>query len=402
MKIVQYMLGFRNADGGVVRAVIDLCAALAQRGHQVIVLTMDASDAPPDWDGRDGRPALSKLPLGRWLPHCVGSDGMRQARQAFAGADVIHLHVPWDPICAQLGRLARRMNVPYFLSVHGMLDDWTMARKAVKKRIYLALAGRRLLEQAVAVQCSAQVEMEQSSKWYPRGRSVVVPLLFDLEPYRQLPGPQIALGKFADLAVGDPVALHVGRLHPIKRIEMLLDAAARLSARNMPCTVIIAGSGDAAYEKQLRERAAAMGLAQRVIFAGFVAGEEKMSLYQAADVVVHPSAHESFGFVTTEALACGTPIVTTKAVNIWPELESSGGALIAEQSAEAIAQAMEALLMDKPRRQQMGRRGRQWVFDHLEPTRVVQLYETMYREAISSKPKELRPARDAAAPPPAR
>jgi len=383
MKIVQYMLGFRNADGGVVRAVIDLCAALAQRSHEVIVFTTDASDAPPSWDGRDGRPRLFRLPFSRWLPACLGLAGMQEVRHLYTGADVIHLHVPWDPICAQLGKMARRVNLPYVLSAHGMLDDWTMARKSLKKRMYLALAGRRLLEQAAAVQCSAQTEMEQSSKWYPRGRGVVAPLLIDLRPYRQLPGPELARRKFPQLTGGDPIALYVGRLHPIKRIELLLDAAAMLLQRRTSCKVIIAGLGDLEYEKHLRNHAAKNGLTDRITFAGQVMGDEKLSLYQAADVLVHPSAHESFGLVLVEALACGTPVVTTKAVNIWRELEAGGGAMIVDQSAEAIADATDVIVRDQERRHQMGALGRQWVFNHLEPERVVGLYESMYREAIT-------------------
>ena len=379
MKIIQYMLGFRNADGGVVRAVIDLCNALALRGHSVTVLTTDASDAPPEWNGGAGRPAMRKLAFSRMLPALLSRAALAQARETFAGADVIHLHVPWDPICAQLGRLARSTDIPYVLTVHGMLDDWTMASKAAKKRIYLRLAGRRLLERAAFVQCGAASEMEQSRRWYPRGRSVVVPLLFDLEPFKILPGPELARQKFAALNGAHANILYVGRLHPIKRIEMLLDAVQQLT--NQQIRVLIAGSGDASYEEHLRGEVARRKLNDRVAFLGFVGGPEKLSLYQAADVVVHPSAHESFGFVLVEALACGTPVITTRAVNIWPELQQSGGAIITDQTSQAIAHAVEGALENRQRLADMGRAGRQWVSNHLDADRLSGEYESLYRRA---------------------
>src|SRR5688500_4578575 len=161
MKIIHYMLGFRSRDGGVVRAVIDLSNVLARRGHDVIALTTDGSDAPADWDGREGRPLLRALSFNKIGQGVLTRTAKAQAEQTLRGADVLHLHVPWDLICVQMARLARTLNVPYFMSVHGMLDDWCFAQKSWKKRLYMGLVGRRMLEQAAAVHCMAQAEREQ-------------------------------------------------------------------------------------------------------------------------------------------------------------------------------------------------------------------------------------------------
>lgn len=383
MKIVQYMLGFRNADGGVVRAVIDLCNALAQRGHQVIALTTDASDAPRNWDGKANRPELRMLAVSRLAPMLASRAALSLARDAFGDAHIIHLHVPWDPVCAQLARLARSMSIPYVLTPHGMLDDWTMNEKSAKKRLYLGLAGKRLLERAAFVHCSAHVEAQQSAKWYPRGRSSVVPLPFDLEPYRNLPGEQAARREFPQLSQRDPVVLYLGRLHPIKRIEMLLDAVAQVVDTGTPLQLVVAGTGDADYERMLRQRAASSKLAQRIVFTGFISGQRKLSIYQAADFFVLPSAHESFGYAALEALACGTPAIVTRAVNIWSELESSGGVLVTGESAESLAAGLRQLAADGASRQRMGELGRAWTFHYFDPQRGIELYERMYRDAAS-------------------
>jgi glycosyltransferase involved in cell wall biosynthesis len=165
---------------------------------------------------------------------------------------------------------------------------------------------------------------------------------------------------------------------------MLLDALQQMTDQH--ARALIAGSGDAGYEEHLHREVARRNLDDRVAFLGFVGGREKLSLYQAADIVVHPSAHESFGLALVEALACGTPVITTRAVNIWPELDGSGGAVISDQSSTALARAVEESLANGQRLVDMGRAGREWVFDHLDADRVSEQYEDLYRRAVGEHP----------------
>ncbi len=192
MNIVHYMAQFRVESGGVMRAVLDMCQALAVRGENVTLVTFDRTDVPRDWSGRDGKPSVVTVRKAR---RRLDRASAARLRQTLADADVVHLHVPWDAVCLQVARLARAAHVPYLVSVHGMLDDWCMAQSRIKKRLYLALGGRRFLERAGAVHCTAEAEARQSSKWYPRGRAVVVPLIVDVAPYQDLPGPQLARRK---------------------------------------------------------------------------------------------------------------------------------------------------------------------------------------------------------------
>jgi glycosyltransferase involved in cell wall biosynthesis len=381
MRIVHHLERFRLSDGGVVRAVIDLCNALADAGHRITVLTFDDADAPKDWNGRDGRPALIHLTRAR-LPLRLSRASAGSAKAAIQGADLLHLHVPWDPACVHLASIARAAGRPYVLSIHGMLDEWTIRLKGFKKRLYLALGGKGMLERAAFVHCTAQSEMDQSQRWYPRGRSVVIPLLVDLSPFDPLPGAEMARQRFDSLRIGAPVILFVGRLHPIKRLDLLIRAAAKLKAMAVPFRLVLAGPGEPDHEKELRRLAAELGLERDVDFPGFVGGIEKVSLYQVASVFVLPSFHENFGVVSIEAMACGTPVVATPGVNIHAELKGSGGAAICEPTAEAMAEALAGILRDPQRRAEMGRRARHWVFADLHPDRIRAAFEAMYRKAV--------------------
>ncbi len=182
---------------------------------------------------------------------------------------------------------------------------------------------------------------------------------------------------------GEPVVLFVSRLHPKKRLDVLIEAAARLRDDGLACRFLIAGTGESDYEQQLRDLVQQRDLGDCVYFLGFVSGLEKLSLYEAADVFVLPTFQENWGFVLIESLACATPLITTRAVDIWPELQTSGGAVIVDPTVDATVAAISEILGDRERLEAMGSQGRAWVFDNLSIDRVVDRYEQLYRREPS-------------------
>lgn len=384
MRIAHYLKRISLAEGGVVRAVLDLCGALAQAGHEVTLITYDPSDVPPEWGEAGARaPRVVTIPPPTIPGGVLGARAKQLAADVIRESDCLHLHAVWTTSNAQLAALARRAGKPYVVSIHGMLDDWSMSQRRAKKTMYLRLFGRRVLESARVVHCTAQFERDQAVKWFPRGSATVIPLVFDLSPFANPPGPEIARGKYSDLAGGAKSLLFLSRLHEKKRPELLLRALRLLLDRGMDVHAFLAGTGEPAYVQSLRSLAGELELDGRAHFLGLVVGPEKVSLYQAADLFVLPTSQENFGFVLPEALACATPAITTKGVDIWPELEESGGAVIVEPDPEPIANAAQELLEDDARRGEMGRKGRDWVFSHLDGARVVSEYERMYEQAAA-------------------
>ncbi len=384
MKIAHYLNRIDLAEGGVVRAVLDLCAVMAARGHAVTLLTHDPQDIPSEWEGSSAPRVVQVRPPTR-RPGLFDKDVLAAFAERFAECDVVHLHTPWDPANLQLASIARRLHKPYVLTVHGMLDDWSMGQKSAKKRLYHMTFAKGLLERAALVHCTAQAELAQARRWIGRGRGVVVPLLFDTAPFESLPGPERAREHWAGaFATGRPVLLFLSRLHPKKGVHVLLDAVANLERRGMAVEVVIAGTGDEPYTGELRSQAERLGLTERVHFVGLVTGELKVSLYQAADLFVLPTSQENFGFVLPEALACGTPVVTTRGVDIWPELESSGGAVIADHGADAIADSAYHLAASPEKRAAMGEAGRAWVLAALHPDVVAGQFVQFYERAIEA------------------
>lgn len=381
LRLAHYLPQIRLEQGGVVRAVLDLCKILAGRGHDVTLITSDARDVPEGWSSNvPGLPRLLTIDPPHGLFAMLSRRARDEALQALRNLDVLHLHAPWISSNLQLATLCRRIGLPYILSPHGMLDDWSMAQKTLKKRLYLAVAGNRLLRGASRIHCTARGELEQAGKWFDAARGVVLPLLVDLSEFRALPGPRAAREKFPFLSEETPTLLYLSRLHHKKGIWALLDAVALLRKRGCAVRLVMAGPGEEALLNHLERRAVELGVQDAVHLPGMIRGVEKISLYQAADLFVLPTSQENFGLVLFEALACETAVLTTRGVDIWPELQQAG-AVIASADPAALAGTIARLLEDRAALRERGRRGREWVLSHLDPDRIADGYESMYREA---------------------
>lgn len=378
MNIVHYVPGINLEQGGVVRAILDWCSVFARRGHRVTLLTYQGKDIPPEWfAGGSGLPTAILLNEPAAVHrNLLAPAAIRKAQASIAAADVLHLHAPWLNGNLQMAKLARKHRVPYVVTIHGMLDDWSMSQRTLKKRIYLLLLGRRFLDRAACVHCTAQAELDQAKKWFGNPRTAVLPYIVDLSAFENLPGPEIARQKFAPAAATEPKILYLSRLHEKKGVDVLIAAAGILRDRNIPFHLMIAGVAEDDYESQLRRQVESLKLGDRATFLGMVKGVEKVSLYQAADVFVLPTSSENFGLVLIESLACRTPIITTRGTDIWSELQSAGGWIV-ERSPQVLADKIAESLSD-PAARQRGEQGRTWVFENLQEASLAARYEAMY------------------------
>lgn len=391
MHIVHYLQRIWLRDGGVVRAVLDLCSGTADAGHRVTLVCCDDQDVPEAWKrGEPGTPRALRIgPPGR-LGGLLGSSIRRQIRPCIRQADVVHLHVLWDPVQLAFASVARELGIPYIQTPHGMLAAWPMAQKAAKKRIYYHAIGARLMRDAACVHFTAQGELDQSRRWLRHDRTRVVPLLFDLAPYRDLPGPEPARARFSLPQAEAPTVLFMGRVHAQKNPHLLIRAAAALRERGLDARFVIAGPAEPAYEQELRRLAAELGVQDRVGFLGLVSPDIRTSLYQACDLLCLPTCTESFGLVYFEAMAAGTPVLTTKGAATWRELEASGGGVTIDGiespgAFDQLVDRLDELLRDRPRLETMGQAGRRWVLQNLAPPRTLSQYETMYADAAAKE-----------------
>lgn len=172
-----------------------------------------------------------------------------------------------------------------------------------------------------------------------------------------------------------PTVGTVGRLQRWKRVELLLDAAARVLEREPEVRFLVVGGGDPAvdpgYPEELRRRAEALGIAAAVTFTGHV--DDAADRMSTLDVLAHTARQEPFGLVITEALVRGVPVVAPSEGGP-AEIVRDGvdGLLVDPVDSDAVATAIRTLLRDPERRRRMGAAGRARVIERFTEARMAE------------------------------
>jgi glycosyltransferase involved in cell wall biosynthesis len=172
--------------------------------------------------------------------------------------------------------------------------------------------------------------------------------------------------------------LYLGRLHPIKGIELLLEAWNGLQVRHPRWELVVAGGGASAYVASLRKLAKSLRL-ERLHFFGPVFGERKSQLYHASDIFVLPTKSENFGMAVAEALGHGLPVITTRRAP-WTGLVDHRCGWWVERTHEDLSAAMEdGMQLADAVRMEMGHRGRQWMLEEFDWDVIGSRMEAVYR-----------------------
>jgi len=271
---------------------------------------------------------------------------------ALPRADICHIHGVWNVPEWWAAYLARRAGVPYVISPRGMLLPQAMERGRWRKAAAFALLDGRNLRGASMLHATSGLEADALRALEVGVPIAMVPNGVDVQ------GADVASGGFRG-RLGIPgdgfVVLFLGRLHRIKRLDLLAEAFAVLRATHPGAHLVLAGPDEQGLAPDLMRRLAAHAPFVHII--GDVHGGDKWALLKDADVTVQCSDSESFGLAVVESLASGVPAVVARTCP-WREIETQGCGLWVEQTAPAIAAALRDLADDPRRRAQMGERAR--------------------------------------------
>lgn len=343
--------------GGPVRSLEGLLGELSRIGVEVRVLTTDSNgdtrlDMPRGWTAWKGVP-VRYMP--RVLPPSLapglGVVAYREARRA----DVVHVTGLFS-VASMQGLVAGiSAGRPVVLSPRGVLQAEALkfGRSAQKMALLRALSP--LLARVSLFHATSDEEAHSVQHVLgPSAPVVVIPNGTPIAPVsivqarraRQPERPRIGF---------------VGRLHPIKALERLIDACALLRDRGNDFELCIAGPApDPRYRQSLVERVEHVGLAERTSFEGEVLGERKDDFYASLRVFVLPSRSENFGNVVVEALAFRTPVVASRGTP-WRHLEAVGAGRWVENDPESLANAIEPYLQRRELAENAGANGRRLV-----------------------------------------
>ena len=384
LRILQVVSAYHPAVryGGPIRSVHGLAAALARRGHDIHVYTTSV-DGPSDLDVPLDHPVeldgvkvhYFRVPMLRRLWWSPGLG--RRLRQSVTDFDAVHVHAVflWPMLAA--AREAARAQVPYVVAPRGMLIRDVIHRKSRwVKSAWINMVERKSLAQAAAVHVTAQIEAtELKALGLPTPHVTCIPNGVQW-PTEFLP---LSAGPFSRLP--ERYVLFLSRISWKKGLDRLITAWQ--SVPEIP--LVIAGNDDEGYQPKLVELARTLGLSERIQFLGPVQDAHKWALYKHARLFVLPSYSENFGNVVAEAMAMGCPVAVTPEVGIAPLVESTGAGIVVGGAPAEFSKAVQDLLANPTRLQQMGTRGQHVAREHLSWDAVAAHTENLYRQIIHSQ-----------------
>lgn len=265
--------------------------------------------------------------------------------------DVVHINCCWVPCCALVQKWAQQNDYKVVLTPHGMLEPWIIARHYwTRKFPALLLYQKATVKNADCLHATAESEKENLLKLGYNNRIQIIPNGVDVESI-----PMKSSWKRTK------TILFLSRVHIKKGINFLIEAVATLKDELNGYRVIIAGEGEENYIQELQSLAKENGISDIIQFVGGVYGYQKWELFQTADVFVLPTHSENFGIVIAEALACGTPVITTKGTP-WQELETYNCGWWTEIGTQATIKALRSFLsLTEIELKEMGINGRKLI-----------------------------------------
>jgi glycosyltransferase involved in cell wall biosynthesis len=245
-------------------------------------------------------------------------------------------------------RAMRKSKTPYFVYPHGMLDPWFKKKyplKHLKKWFYWPWGEYRVLRDAKAVlfTCEQERILARRSFWMYRCNEKIVNY-GTAEPKGDVSSQRDAFLREYPGLENKRMILFVGRIHPKKGCDLLIDALLKAAGKDKSLHLVIAGPDQVGWQGALEERAEKAGMKNRITWTGMLSGELKWGAFYSADVFILPSHQENFGISAIEALACGLPALVTNKVNIWREIESDSAGFAAEDNLEGTIELIERWL----------------------------------------------------------
>lgn len=363
----------RGFGGGILTSLLATVEGALEAGHDVTIATTDLLDShsriPPDaptevagaqvlrFPNISHRLAASHAPLPRGLRHWL--------REHMREFDVVLIQDVYSSLSVLGARAAVRAGVPYVLQAYGTLPTSRERGRAAVKRAFLALWARRTVREAAAcLYLSESERREYLAQGADSAGLHAIPPALDISTSDDTPRSS------------QPSVAYLGRLHPIKRIEVLLDAFALVRAEVPDATLEVMGA-PTPYGEAMRERAG-----EGVSFRGLIPEAEKSRALAASHVFALLSASEGLPIAPLEALACGTPVVLSPGCGL-PEVDGVAG-IVCDGSAAGAAAALISLLRDPERGEALGAAGRTFASAYRRENVVPALVELLERVATSS------------------
>jgi glycosyltransferase involved in cell wall biosynthesis len=377
--------------GGPVYSVSSLAEGLTACGHKVVVFTTNSNldldlDVPTDrpvdvngvevWYFRQRKlPVLSaaaKAPGILYAPRMAP-----ELERLVPGMDLVHTHLPFIYPTFAAARAAFKFSKPLFYHQRAVLDPALLKFRALKKHLFLRLIEKPIMRRATTLIALTQAEEESYRRLDVHTPCRVIPN--GIHPIDALPDP----GLVSEMGIpkAGRVILFMGRIHPIKGVDILLDAFSRIASVIDDAILVIAGPDQYGALTRLRRQVEETRLGGKVYFPGMVTGNAKLALLRRSTLFCLPSAAEGISIAILEALASGLPVLLTPGCHM-PEVEAANAGYVVPRTAETVGVKAIEMLMDSKRLSEMSTNAKRLADREFSWPRIVDRMLDAYAEGI--------------------
>ena len=361
MKILQTIAGFGAHGGGTSTCTYDLLTAMHKIGCDVDLLSVQADDLMGH--GETWIKAISNDSI---TPYGYSRNMNRFLWHS--NYDLYHTNGMWMHCNHATCDVARRKGRPYVITPHGMLYPQAMARSAWKKQLLLKFGGvDKDLRHAACIHCTCAEEMQHYRSLGYKNPVAVIPNPVPIPPFVNELQNDRSVKRIGFL----------GRLHPRKNVEALIEAWIELGDKVKQAKLVIMGKGDADYEQHLKDMMRNHSMLN-VEFAGFVTGREKFDRLASLTALCVPSDFENFGMIVTEALSVGTPVIACLGTP-WQELNREHCGYWVQNDVRTLTETIGKVLnLPDDEICQMGENGKRLVKRKYQDTNVAMMMKQLY------------------------
>ena len=348
--------------------------------------------APAYPDERADEPGILRV-KSRYLPfdpedRVMRRRDFRRVAAAIEGQyDLVHVQTPF--LAHYLGAaLARRFDLPLVVSYHTYFEHYfhhylPLVPAASLKWLARTITRSQLRQVDAVISPSPQMA-EALTAYGVAAPLEILPTGLDFELFRGGDGARFR--REHGVAPERPVMLTVGRVAFEKNLAFLIDVLERVRAQVADVLLVIAGEGPAL--EPLRKEVANRGLADNVLFVGYLdRASGLLDCYRGADVFVFASRTETQGLVLLESMAVGTPVVSTAVMGTRAVLDGALGAVVVEESVTDFAEAAVGLLRNSSRRQALGAAGALDVARRWSGPEMARRLLYLYQKVVATKPR---------------
>jgi len=331
--------------GGIEWYLYHVTRTLAKRGHEVSVLTTNGDGTGKNLPPRDEIDGVqvTRLPTPVDITYRLKIWPRLTRELTICGADIVHVfdYAQFHNLAVNLSRSSSSWaSVVAVYDIHSDIPRARIRSRAMS--LFDGFGAKAMLTgyDKILVRTPFQVEFtkrlgipEEIIRIAPPGLdplNFTDPTTAELTEARE----KYASGK-------DLLLLYVGRLHPIKGIDVLIKATSRLSGHGVTARTVIVGPDQSGYLNYLRELAVKEGVDDEVLFTGYLGERDKWILQSICDVAVLPSSFEGFGQTLIQAMARGKPVIGTNVGGMpWVLEDGKAGIMVPYGDPEALADAI--------------------------------------------------------------